>query len=498
MKPAAFAVVLATFSTSLATAEVAGPTPLAPMQLVPPPGVITQPVGISVRGQPALNCKKAPCTFPNVLASGQAGPIVETPIASDPGNPSNLIAGGVDYSCSPTVSTLQGYYVTTDGGKTWTQECGTVAPQASYGNGDPMLGYDLNGTVYRGGINVIISGQSGQWVIALASSTDHGMTWNTPVITTQLSGISSDKPWFASDNNANSPYKNSLYVSSTGFDSNSNTAIDFSRSTDGGQTWTTVVASPQAINPASVEASDIAVGANGTVYLAYLYCAPPKHSTSCAGGKVTEFLQTSTDGGATWSTPNTIMRVDNAPCPENSNQYWGCLPHEKYKGQPTDVRIVDYPAIAIDNTSGTYAGRLYAVAWNWTGKFMQALFSSSTDKGNTWSAPVPVAANGDDHDQFMPWVDVSTSGLVGVTWLDRRNDPKDRLYEAYAAVSSDGGATFPNYQLATKASNPMRTGAPGFLGDYRTGVWAGANKLLAVWPDTRTGQGRAEVGGVKN
>lgn len=485
-------------STALATAMAASPAPLAPPKLVPPQNFDASaqrlmPLG-AARDASQLQCRQLPCALRNrQVSTNGAYPVVETPIAADLGHPKYVIAAAVDYSCSPEVVTYQGFYVSSDGGRSWIQECGTVAPGAAAGLGDPIIGYDLNGSVYRGGINIIDG--TGQWVIALAKSTDHGMTWNPPVITTQIANITSDKPWFASDNNPKSPYVDSLYVSSTGFDSNSNTTVDFSRSTDGGKTWTTVAASPQALNPAVVEGSDIAVGADGTIYLAYLYCAPAKNSTSCAGGRIKEYIQKSTDGGTIWSAPVVALKVDAVP--DNCNpQYWGCIPK-------TGARVVDYPSIAIDKSNGPYSGRLYAVCWNWTGQFMQTVLSASNDGGKTWSVPVPVATNGVDHDQFMPWLDVSPGGLVGITWLDRRNDPKNISYEAFAAVSSDGGTTFPNFQLASRPSNPKNDGFPGglqgaFLGDYRGNAWAGANKLLAAWPDTRNKvESVAEVGGLK-
>jgi len=93
---------------------------------------------------------------------------------------------------------------------------------------------------------------------------------------------------------------------------------------------------------------------------------------------------------------------------------------------------------------------------------------------------------------------VSSGGLVGVSWLDRRNDPANLSYEAFAAISSDGGATFPNLQIASVASNPNNDGFGGtFMGDYTGNVWnSTGTTLYASWMDSRNRVNmQDEVGG---
>jgi hypothetical protein len=240
-----------------------------------------------------------------------------------------------------------------------------------------------------------------------------------------------------------------------------------------------------------VQGSDIAVGVDGTAYLSYMFCQPETGHTNCGDGLGTMYITKSKDGGTTWSTP-VAMHTDRI-APAGCGNYYGCLPN-------TYQRVPNIPAIAINNSKGAHAGQLYVVDYNWTGTFMQVQVASSRDGGDTWSTPVPVAPPSDWHDQFMPWLSVSTSGLVGVTWLDRRNDPNNVNYEAFAAVSTDGGKTFrSNRRLSTVASNPFDDGfGGGSLGDYRCSTWVGANNLFAAWPDTRNHtHSQAEVGGLK-
>ena len=102
------------------------------------------------------------------------------------------------------------------------------------------------------------------------------------------------------------------------------------------------------------------------------------------------------------------------------------------------LAVYEYPVIGVDNSNGPYSGNLYVTMFNWTGTQLQVVVIRSTDGGKTWSAPVAVAPPSDTHDQAFPWLSVSSTGLVGVSWLDRRNDPNNVNYQAFAAISRDG------------------------------------------------------------
>jgi hypothetical protein len=160
--------------------------------------------------------------------------------------------------------------------------------------------------------------------------------------------------------------------------------------------------------------------------------------------------------------------------------------------------VSDIPAIGIDNSTGANAGHLYVVYYNWTGTQMQVLVSHSAN-GTTWSAGVPVAPAADTHDQFFPWLSVAANGAVGVTWLDRRNDPNNVNYDAYATGTTNGGTSFlANIRLSSVMSNPLNDGFGGsFMGDYTGNTFDGST-LYASWMDSRNGSFmQDEVGGFK-
>jgi hypothetical protein len=199
-------------------------------------------------------------------------------------------------------------------------------------------------------------------------------------------------------------------------------------------------------------------------------------------------ISRSTDGGDTWSNASLIHRVELAP---GACGVFGCLPN-------TNEPVNDYPVIAIDNSSGRDSGRLYVADYTYAAH-MEVEFALSRDGGLSWSRPVGVAGPSATHDQFFPWLNVSNDGVVGVTWMDRRNDPLNVSYEEFGAVSTDGGKTFStNYQLAPQPSNPDNDGLGGiFMGDYSGNAWSG-EKLYATWTDTSDGQtARAVVGGLE-
>jgi hypothetical protein len=82
-----------------------------------------------------------------------------------------------------------------------------------------------------------------------------------------------------------------------------------------------------------------------------------------------------------------------------------------------------------------------------------------------------------------PSLSVSSTGLVGVSWLDRRNDPADVKYQAFAAISTDRGQTFPITQLTKAFSNPDQSGDPNWMGDYTGNTWVGGDSF-AAWMDS--------------
>jgi len=437
---------------------------------------------------PSGSCTPTPCTLPNVQASEGGFPVVETPLVSNPRKASQLLTGGYDFNC---VSSSLGFYTSGNSGSTWTRTCmGTLPGQLGFGH--PGVGYDRLNTAYAIGIdaNFDLSGSS----IVFAKSGNNGLTWTSPAVavTPTISGGFTDKPWLQIDTNPGSPHLNTLYISVTQFDSPPpiqpfESQISVSNSRDHGKTWSTATVDDVFLDVDQF--SDLAIDTSGTVYVSWMRCSP-QAPFGCGGTTASLMVSKSTDGGNTWSSPVLLAAVNLAPA---CHSFYGCLPN-------TLEPVSEIPVIAVDNSGGSFAGRLYAVMYNWTGTFMQVQVSSSTDHGATWGSPVTVAPPTATNDQFFPWLSVSKDGTVGVTWLDRRNDPNNVNYEAFASLSSDGGTTFAaNIDLSSVPSNPFNDGfGGGFMGDNSGSTWANPGPTLrASWTDTRSGVAQNETGGYR-
>lgn len=422
------------------------------------------------RVNPNLTCSPAPCTLPNVDASSSPVLANETPVVVNPANPQQILTGANDYNCT----NIQGFYASNDGGSTWTRTC-LNALAGDFGEGDPGVAYDAAGTAYISGIDATHG-------IVFEASRNNGTTWSTPQLAVPpfFSGGLTDKPWMQIDTSQTSPFKNTIYMSVTQFDaSETNIVPTVSHSSDGGKTWSAPIAlDTTQVFPAVDQFTDIATGADGTVYVTWMRCTATGPSGDCGRTLATFYLAKSTDGGNTFSSPTVIATAGLAPDP-GFCCFYGQLPN-------TDERISNIPVIAIDNSSGPNAGNLYVAYYTWKG-YMRLLVATSKDGGNTWSVTSPTPAS-DTHDQFFPWINVSRNGFVGVSWMDRRNDPANVNYEAFAAFSSNGGASFStNLDMSAAPSDPFNDGFGGaFIGDYTGNAWAGST-LYVTYTDTTTG-----------
>jgi hypothetical protein len=414
----------------------------------------------------SLTCSPVPCVLPNVLIT--ASQADNTILIADPAKPSHLLAG-LDSSYGGTCP-----FGSENSGRSWYLDqngrCAGSTPSLAYGN---------KSTAYQVGLNY----NYGAEIIA---TSDNGNTWNTLIdaVPPLFSGGSVSTPWLAVDNSAKSPYANSLYVAATqDYQAQSEITVSYSR--DGGNTWTMEIVDKIQVEPKIDHYSRVAVSSDGTVYVTWQRCEMTGANVNCGGTKAHMWFSKSVDGGNTWSSPFEIAAVtlvpDSCHC-----AFFGNLPH-------TTDPVANPPLIAVDNGSGPNAGSLYVVVYNWTEKQMRVEVFTSRDGGTTWAKPVLVAPTF-KNDEFFPGLSVSTAGVVGVNWLDRRNHSQNIFYQPFAAVSSDGGKSFgTNYQLARPLSNPYYSSYS--MGDYTGNAWSGKT-LFVTWPDTRNAVMQDYVGGL--
>jgi hypothetical protein len=287
----------------------------------------------------------------------------------------------------------------------------------------------------------------------------------------------------AVDTSPTSPRVNSLYVSGVMAGYPGKNQVLVSHSTDGGVTWKQAAVDAAQTYPASDNFTRLAVGKDGTVYVTWLHCPGTGPDSGCGDGMTQMRFSKSSDGGNTWSQLRLMTLAELAP-----NE----LPNTQ-RGE----RVYNYPVIGVDNSNGPHSGNLYVAMYTWTGTYLRVQVIRSTDGGKMWSKPVPLAPASDTHDQLFPALSVSPTGLVGVSWLDRRNDPANIDYQVFAAISTDGGLTFPNTRLTKAFSNPDINGDYNWMGDYIGNTWAGGD-FIAAWMDSSNGVDMQEVvGGIR-
>jgi hypothetical protein len=411
--------------------------------------------------------------------------VTDSPIVTNPLNENELLLGSFDGNCPGL-----GFHLSRDGGSTWTlANCmpDIFTKQHVYQPGfDPLVGYDRHGAAYAAG-EYFDTGRYGYGFVAVQKSSD-GTHWSKPVVALREQGHAFPTwTWLTVDTNPGSPRVNTLYASGVmvlGARQAKNQVL-VSHSTDGGKTWKQAAVDKVQVYPAGDLFTRMAVGKDGTVYMTWMRCPGTGPDKACSDYTGHMTFSKSTDGGKTWSSPRFMTKATFPPNDELPNTNPG-------------VRVYNYPVIVADNSRGPKAGNLYVAMCTWTGTYLRVQVIRSTDGGNTWSEPVPLAPKTDTHDQFFPAISVSSTGLVGVSWLDRRNDPNNIDYQAFAAISIDGGQSFqPNWQLTQAFSNPDTNGDYNWMGDYTGNTFAGPD-FIAAWMDSGNGVDMQEVvGGIR-
>ncbi|HWG59193.1 MAG TPA: sialidase family protein [Candidatus Acidoferrales bacterium] len=381
----------------------------------------------------------------------RAGFFSEPSIAINPLHPEQIAAA---FQAPAAVSYSQ------DAGVHWKAAAGV--PPANYAqSGDVSITYDILGHAILCYIAFDKLGTPEYWAhnatrngIYVRRSLDGGKTWDPNAIAVDEQATRpimpfEDKPYIVADNNPGSPYAGSLYVGWTEF-TLTKSAILFSRSNDGGITWSppneisTRSGLPRDDNGA-VEGFAATVGPDGVVYAVW------SDATSIV-------LASSADGGRTFSSSRKI--VDIGP---------------PYFSIENVKRANGFPQIAADQRSG----RVYLTWSDYRNGDVDVFCSTSPDRGSTWTRPVRVNDDAlhNGADQFFQWLAVDPSdGSANVAFYDRRGDLVNHKATVTLARSTDGGQNFKNYAWMDRAFD-----AGGqFIGDY-TGIAALNGRVYGAW-----------------
>ena len=335
--------------------------------------------------------------------------------------------------------------------------------------GDPTTAINLDGS--RMYVNFIKDG--GQ---SVAYSTDGGNTWETVVIATvpnpQWDVLDKNHMWI--DNCPSSPYKGNLYVAWTPFTNASYGDIELSYSSDGGLTWS----DPSDISSELAgfhQGVNISTGPNGEVYVIWSVYEGSQQSEKAIG------FTKSTDGGGTFETPVKIIDNINGVRDQNIGK---------------NMRLNSFPVITVDISGGDYNGNLYVVWTNLgvpgtnTGDDADVYMIRSEDIGTTWSAPLRINQDtpGLGKAHFSPWITCDPeTGYLSAVFYDDRNVESDQC-EVYCANSIDAGETWEDFKVSDVAFTPSPI--PGLVGNYMgdyLSITARGGKVYPVWTDNRDG-----------
>jgi hypothetical protein len=316
-------------------------------------------------------------------------------------------------------------------------------------------------------------GDPPQFGILVHKSVDGGLTWGDPI--TVAESPEDDKESIVAD-----PFDECfVYLVWTRTVSGEGNVM-FSRTTDCGETWS----EPEVINtnnPAGISAQ-IVILPDGVLVAVFV-----ENGLTLQQNEILALR--STDRGATWSEEPMVAGIQTYALPTAPDS------------ESTRVR-----SGALDIGVDRETGSLHLVWQQYIGGVapVQIAYASSSDGGLTWSSPVRIdrtpAADSTEREQaFLPSVEVSDDGTIGVTYYNFQNDTAgDSRSDADAwfiyCHPLDGdcnessswseplrlSATSFDYQAA-----PLTTTRLYFLGDYVGLATAGSDFLnvLSVTTD---------------
>ena len=302
-----------------------------------------------------------------------------------------------------------GYCYSSDGGSSWTNETGLPVAAPFNGVGSPSVQCLMpDGTVHLVTDNLGMQYFHGSGALPI--------TWSNPAIALNIyvhSFAGYDVPSLGCD-----PSTGYVYLTATeGIEDSENTSnIIFTRSLDNGSTWQP----PIRISSPSSRGPSLVVGPDGTVYVTWV---------DYALGHV--LISRSTDHGATFQPPVPVSDIlDNLAARPIGWQDRGIIlaarGYPYYKAGSFQF-APNFPALAVDRSSGPHRGSLYATWAEYAAGTISPATSVVTDQGNndTFATAQPVPLDS-DISGFLPSVEFGLgeddyyvfSGTAGQTvWI---------------------------------------------------------------------------------
>jgi hypothetical protein len=337
-----------------------------------------------------------------------------------------------------------------------------------------------------------------------AAATGDKSAWRPPVLIPSSSAAAfADKEQVWADNVSSSPDFGNAYLCFGNFTGGPSTGSDahtlvVARSTNGGDSWSKVTvasipgsASGQQFGALSgASGCTIRTASNGKVYVFWVGWNQKLKQNGI-------YMATSTDGGASFSTPRRLFQVVHTGV---FDPVQGRFTMDGIAGARDDLS--DAPSVDIANSAPDGAGATNEIVLTWVDgrdglNHEHVMFTSSTDGGAHWATPSDVESSGDRG--YYSAVAISPNGQDAYLAYNAFRSPyqtdtsSPRPLEGvvkHADVAADGtvGAFS---ELNRGDSGDARTASANaltdeFLGDYVYAVATNSHGA-AVWNDVRNG-----------
>jgi len=389
--------------------------------------------GVSLQAQSPKPSEAEILVGANILVSREEGdsPHAETIIAANPNEVRNLLGASILFTRSAWGLTCK-TYASKDGGYTWVA---TAFPESfEYMSFDPQVAFGIHSTAY-----FIMLSVGNSNVTHFYRSEDNGFTWEKPRVLKK-----SDHPQMIVDDTTGR-YAGRVYVSAMhGINS-----LGVTRSENDGRSFIGPTHIPNARNYSMLNQNPLVFG-DGTLFIPYFIWGQ-EGQVELSGTIRAEFV-TSSDGGVSFSEPKRIIEVPRGK--------W--QPRRDLRGSFATGSNLVY---AIE-TRRNIDDRLYVVWHEPRSGHQRLLFSSSVDRGKTWSVAKLVSPEVPaESSQYQPMLAVNRDGVIGIAWFDTRIAKEQDRYDLYFTASIDGGDSFLQpRRVSSRSSFPA---GPGNLTPYK-------------------------------
>lgn len=427
-----------------------------------------------------------------------AGPAAEVHLVASPLDPMLLVGGAKDFRLGEEprcgkFSVWSGTFRSADGGRTWTTGLLPGYPGdarrtalSDYACGsDPVLAFAPDGTLYYSSLQFSLRPGEDPLVPQLAPFLGYATEGSAVAVTrSRDGGLTWDDPVIVQSAKGGLLDKQWIAVDPVTGDVhvsyfNNDGEIALQSSRDGGATWS----APLVL----VEARDLPEGPPRQGQFAQVattldgrihFIAWVAGDTPSPSALVHRF---STDRGASWSEP--VQVAAWAPVIDP-----GALHPYRFVTLPAIAAHPSKPIVHVAYPAAAQVGAAPAARAD-----LDVFVVTTRDGGKTWSAPVRVNddANGAPNLQWMPAPAVGPDGTLHLTWLDYREDPQGRLARVWYARSADEGATFtrnvPVGDALFDGEGGYHQSGSGTIGDYM-GLAVTSLAAHPFWADTREGR----------